>query len=59
VANTHVKAAKLVLDKLGDNYSVDVYWLKNCEELVKIDDTGAEFGLFFNKECYVIDACSS
>jgi len=25
------------MDKLGDNYTIDVYWLKGCDELVKIE----------------------
>jgi hypothetical protein len=47
------------MDKLGDNYTVDVYWLKGCDELVKIEKSAEDFGLFFNKECYIIDAKSS
>jgi hypothetical protein len=47
-----------VIDKLGENYSLDVYWLKDCEEAVKIDDASMEFGKFFNRECYVIHAKS-
>jgi hypothetical protein len=39
VANTHAKAAKLVMDKLGDNFTVEVYFLKGLEELVKIEST--------------------
>jgi hypothetical protein len=57
IANRHAQAAKMLMDKLGGpgQYTVDVYYAKDCSELVKIDENSEEYGKFFVEENYVID----
>lgn len=57
LANRHKKACGLLLDKLGGegNYTLDVYWVKNCEEAIPIDPKSDEWGKFFSEENYLID----
>merc|ERR1712060_585916 len=58
LAQTQNKAAEMVLDKLGKNYTKTVYWLKDHKEPVKIEDP-EEDGKFFAESCYVVDIKSS
>ena len=54
LAKKKVQAAKIVLDKLGANWTKTVYWLDNEYQPQKIDDP-AEEGKFFAETNYVID----
>lgn len=56
LANKQLKAASLVMDQLGSNYTVSVYHVADhdCRELVKIEDA-YEKGKFFAGDCYVVD----
>lgn len=55
LANKHMEAAKLVMDKLGSDFTVNVYVLEdNLMKPVKIEDP-AEHGKFFADNVYVVD----
>lgn len=54
IANQHMEAAKLMMDKLGNNYTLDIYHLQDgLHNAVLIDKH--EHGYFFNEESYIID----
>lgn len=45
------------MEKLGgpDSFDLDVYWVKDCKDAIKIDPNSDEFGKFFSEENYLID----
>lgn len=43
------------MDKLGEDPEINVYWVKECAEAVRIDPSSPEFGMFFSGENYIID----
>jgi hypothetical protein len=49
-----VRAAELMMDKLGSSYTKTVYWLQDNRTPIKITDP-AEEGKFFAESVYVID----
>ena len=58
MATQQNKAATLVMDKLGKDYTKTVYFLKDHKEPVEITDP-LEDGKFFAESCYVVDIKSS
>lgn len=58
LAQQQNKAANLVLEKLGKDYTKTVYWLKDFKEPIKIEDP-EEDGKFFAESCYIVDLKSS
>jgi len=54
ITNQHQKAAKLMLDQLGKDYTVTVYQLEDLKKPVKIEDP-REHGKFFAESVYAID----
>lgn len=54
ISNQQVKAADLLLDKLGTNYTKTVYYLQDHRTPVQITDP-AEDGKFFAESVYIID----
>ena len=58
MAKNQQKAAKLVLDKLGANWTKTVYFLQDHKTPVKIEDPEEE-GKFFAESCYVVDIQSA
>lgn len=53
IANQHLTAAKLMMDKLGKTYTVTTYYLDGLKNAVKIDPN--EEGVFFSESTYVVD----
>lgn len=50
-----MEAAKLMMDKLGSNYTVTIYHLQDgLKKSVKVDNP-KEFGVFFDEEVYCVD----
>ena len=58
MAKQQNKAAQLVMDKLGADFTKTVYWLQDHKTPVKIEDPD-EDGKFFAESCYVVDLQSS
>lgn len=54
ISDQKVRAAELMLEKLGSDYTKTVYWLQDGRTPVKITDP-AEEGKFFAESVYVID----
>ena len=55
VANQHMEAAKLMMDKLGNDYDLTIYHLQDdCRKAVPLDNK-KEYGIFFAEEFYVLD----
>ena len=58
VATTQAKAAQIMLDKLGANYTKTVYFLEDHKTPIKIEDP-EEDGKFFAESTYVVDLQSN
>jgi gelsolin len=58
VATTQAKAAQIMLDKLGANYTKTVYFLEDNKTPIKIEDPEEE-GKFFAESSYVVDLQSN
>jgi len=54
ISQQKIRAADLMFEKLGSNYTKTVYWLQDGRVPVKITDP-AEEGKFFAESVYVID----
>lgn len=55
IANKHLEAAKLMLDKLGDKYDLAVYHIQDGYKTYEKVDNANEIGIFFEDETYVVD----
>ena len=58
LSKQQVQAAKLVMDKLGSDWTKTVYYLEDFKTPIKIEDPN-EDGIFFAESCYVVDIKSS
>ena len=58
VANQNIKAAALMLDKLGKDWKKDVYRIEGMKTLVKVY-IEHDIAYFFSEEIYVVDIQSS